>query len=131
VLGLLPPRSGEARRLVDAVRRDLGAGPFVHRYPTSVDDGFAGREGAFVPVSWWLVSALALTGRVDDARDVADGLCGQLPRLMPEEWDPARSEALGNTPLLWTHMEAARALALLDRAGGRRFRLPWPGRRRR
>ncbi len=131
VLGLLPPRSDEAGRLVDAVRRDLGAGPFVHRYPTSVDDGFAGREGAFVPVSWWLVSALALTGRLDDARDVADGLCGQLPRLMPEEWDPARSEALGNTPLLWTHMEAARALDLLDRAGSRRFPLRWPGRRRR
>jgi hypothetical protein len=123
VLGLVPRRSTTARRLVDAVRRDLGAGPFVHRYPPTLDDGFEGREGAFVPVSWWLVSALVLTGRVDEAGEVADGLCAALPALMPEQWDPARREALGNAPLLWTHMEAARALAILDRH--RRRRLPW------
>ncbi|HEV7721081.1 MAG TPA: glycoside hydrolase family 15 protein [Iamia sp.] len=130
VLGLLPPRSPVATRLIDAVRRDLGAGPFVHRYPPSDGDGFHGREGAFIPVSWWLVSALALAGRVDEAGEVADGLCAQIPDLMPEQWDPARSEALGNTPLLWSHMEAARALHLLDAAHRGRFRAWRWGRRR-
>jgi CBS domain-containing protein len=123
VLQLVPPRSAHANALIDTVRRDLGAGPFVHRYPPTLDDGFHGREGAFVPVSWWLVSAPALADRLDEAADVADGLCDQLPDLMPEEWDPARSEALGNTPLVWAHMEAGRALHLLD--GARRHRRLW------
>lgn len=32
-----------------------------------------------------------------------------------DDFDPARREALGNTPLLWSHAECARALFELDR----------------
>lgn len=121
VLGLLRRRDPRARRLIDRTVADLGVSGFLHRYPPPIDDGLEGREGAFVPVSWWLVSALALTGRLDEATDAADRLCRSLPPLMSEEWDPDRGEALGNTPLLWSHMEAARALYLLDE-GRRRQR---------
>ena len=37
-------------------------------------------------------------------------MCAQLPPLQPEEWDVEAASGLGNTPLLWSHMEAARAL---------------------
>ena len=120
VLGLLDRRDPRARRLVDRTAADLGVSCFLHRYPPSFDDGFGGREGAFVPVSWWQVAALARTGRLAEAEDVADGLCRALPPLMPEQWDPERAEALGNTPLLWSHMEAGRALYLLDVARRRK-----------
>ena len=47
-------------------------------------------------------------------------MCAQLPRLLPEEVDPETSEPLGNTPLVWSHAELARALYVLDAAERRR-----------
>lgn len=35
---------------------------------------------------------------------------------MPEEMDPESRQGLGNVPLVWSHMEAARAMYLLDSA---------------
>ncbi len=106
--------------MVDAVTADLGAGPFLYRYEPDGDDGLAPGEATFLPVAWWAVSTLAVLGRVDEARSRLDELCLRLPRLMPEEVDPADGTALGNVPLVWSHMEAARALYILDVAERRR-----------
>ena len=100
------------KRLVHATISALGEGDFLRRYPPA-DDGFIGREACFVPASWWAVSALAIIGELAAAERRADGMCAQLPPLQPEEWDVERNEALGNTPLLWSHTEAARALYTL------------------
>lgn len=100
------------KRLVHATIGALGEGDFLRRYPPA-DDGFIGREACFVPASWWAVSALAIIGELTEAERRADGMCAQLPPLQPEEWDAERNEALGNTPLLWSHTEAARALYTL------------------
>jgi hypothetical protein len=115
VLGLLPATDPAAAALVDATIAALGSGdPLVtlRRYPATVDDGFDGDEGSFVPVSWWAVSALAKVGRVADAHALADRLCASLPGLQGEVISPS-GEMLGNTPLVWSHAEAARALYLL------------------
>jgi hypothetical protein len=120
LFGTFRGRSRRARRLVDATLHDLDAPPFLYRYEPGGDDGFDGREGAFVPVSWWAVIALAATGRVDEASARADAMCAALPRLLAEEVDPETGEALGNVPLVWSHMEAARAMYVLDAARLRR-----------
>ncbi|MBA3287618.1 MAG: hypothetical protein H0U21_06295 [Acidimicrobiia bacterium] len=117
--GFFDRRDPRARRLVAATVERLEQGAFLRRYRPQ-DDGFAGTEGAFVPASWWLVTALAMIGDVDAAEDRADALCSHLPRLLPEEWDVERDEALGNTPLLWSHMEVARSLYVLHTARVRR-----------
>jgi GH15 family glucan-1,4-alpha-glucosidase len=104
-----------ARRLVRATVAALEEGPFLRRY-LPFDDGFVGVEGAFIPASWWAVGALAAVGDVEEAERRADAMCAQLPPLQPEEWDVATGTGLGNTPLLWSHMEAARALYLLQAA---------------
>lgn len=96
-------------RLVRETVAALEEGPFLRRYLDAGDD-FVGREGAFVPASWWAVSALAIIGDIEEAERRADDLCAQLPALLPEEWNVERAEGLGNTPLLWSHTEAARAL---------------------
>ena len=101
---LLPARDPRAAALVDATIRTLGAGPLLYRYPPDGRDGFDAGEAPFVPASWWAVTALAKLGH-PDAQDRADELCRMLPMLQPEEFDPARREALGNTPLLWAHAE--------------------------
>lgn len=113
VFALLGRGDSRAHRLVDSVRRDLGAWPFLYRFPPEQP---AGREGAFLPVSWWAVTALAVLGRYDEARELADEMCARLPRLLAEEIDPESGHSLGNTPLVWSHMEVARAMYVLDAA---------------
>ena len=116
VFGMLSRRDPRAERLIRATIDRLGAGPFLYRYQPGGDDGFSGKEGAFLPVCWWAVSALATVGRVDEARARADELCARLPRLLAEEVDPQTGESLGNVPLVWAHAEAARAMYVLDAA---------------
>ncbi|MEJ7844398.1 MAG: glycoside hydrolase family 15 protein [Acidimicrobiales bacterium] len=115
VFGLLDPSDPRAARLVDATLRDLAVGPHLRRYPPG-DDGFDGVEGAFVPVGWWAVCALAMIGRQPQAEALADELCATLPALLSEEVDPSSGAGLGNTPLVWSHMELARAMYVLDAA---------------
>ena len=121
VFGLLQRDDPRASRLVDATLRELGSGPHVYRYEPGrpgrpACDGFDGREGAFVPMGWWAVAALAVIGRVAEATARADALDRALPRLMSEEVEPGSVRMMGNTPLLWSHMSAARALYVLDAA---------------
>jgi GH15 family glucan-1,4-alpha-glucosidase len=85
-----------ASALLDATLRELDCAPFVYRYEPGGDDGFSGREGAFLPASWWAVSALAACGRVADAQERARALDRALPALMPEEMDPESRVGLGN-----------------------------------
>jgi GH15 family glucan-1,4-alpha-glucosidase len=116
VLGLLPRHDVRAGRLVDATIAALGVGDpvvAVRRYPPSVDTGFEGEEAAFLPVSWLAVSALAQLDRNEAAHALADRLCEVTPGLQPEMLDPGGDGGLGNTPLVWSHAEAARALYLL------------------
>lgn len=115
VVGLLPRSHPAAAELVDATIAELGIGDPVtalRRYPTDVDDGFEGAIGAFVPVSWWAVSALARLGRSEEAHALADRLCAALPGLQGEVI-ASDGAMVGNTPLVWSHAEAARALYLL------------------
>ncbi len=126
MFGMLARRDRRAHALVDSVLADLGAGPFLYRYEPDGDDGFAPGEGAFLPVTWWAVSALASLGRVEEARARLDELCTRLPRLLPEEVDPMTGTGLGNVPLVWSHMELARALYIVD-AAERRDRWGWLG----
>ena len=124
--GLLRRDDPRAGRLVDVLLGRLGSGPYVYRYPPGGDDGFSGTEGAFLPMSFLAVTALAQLGRVEEAEDRLDRLCAGLPRLLSEEVDPSTGELLGNTPLVWSHAELARAIYVLD-AAKRRDRWGAPG----
>jgi hypothetical protein len=116
ICGLLPADDPVATGVVDAVIERLGAGPFLYRYPPGDGDGLEGREGVFLPASWWAVTALATLGRLDEANARADAMCAVLPRLMPEELDPETGRGLGNVPLVWAHIEALRALNAIETA---------------
>ncbi|MGH9135787.1 MAG: glycoside hydrolase family 15 protein [Acidimicrobiales bacterium] len=120
VLDFDPAASERVVGTIDAIRRQLGAGgPLLYRYPPGTD-GLAGSEGAFLPCSFWLVQALARTGRTDDADALLDELLalGGPLGLYGEEMDPTTREHLGNYPQALTHAALVQAVLALDNANG-------------
>ena len=117
LVGFLPGTDERVTGTIDAVRRELGRDGFVSRYSTAeTDDGLAGDEGQFLACSFWLVSALALNGRVDDARALFERLAGLSNDLglLAEEYDVGRRRQVGNFPQAFSHLTlilAARAIA--------------------
>ena len=98
IFGLLDPGGEQARRVVHRTLDALEAYPFLYRYPPDGSDGFSGVEGAFVPVSFWAVTAQALTGDLRGALARMDDLCAVLPRLLAEEVDPVEGDRAGQRP---------------------------------
>jgi GH15 family glucan-1,4-alpha-glucosidase len=110
--------STRLRGTVAAVRRELGAGgPLLYRYRAGID-GLEGKEGAFLPCSFWLVQALARMGRVEEAvgmfKDLL-ALCNDVG-LLPEEIDPSDGSHLGNFPQAFTHATVVQAALALQEA---------------
>jgi GH15 family glucan-1,4-alpha-glucosidase len=92
---------------IDAIQREICSGPFVWRYSTEESvDGLAGSEGAFLICSFWLVSALAMAGRVDEAERNLEELMSLQNDvgLLSEEYDPESKRVLGNFPQAFSHI---------------------------
>ncbi|WP_405066210.1 glycoside hydrolase family 15 protein [Kribbella sp. NBC_01510] len=106
-VGFLPPSDPRVAGTVDAVQRELAADGFVRRYLTEhTDDGLPDDEGVFLICSFWLADALAMVGRVGEARDLYDRLVALRNDvgLLAEEYDPATGRMLGNFPQAFSHL---------------------------
>ncbi|MEV4658723.1 glycoside hydrolase family 15 protein [Micromonospora sp. NPDC049301] len=124
VLPLLEMDSIESPRVqgtINAIRDRLSAGgPLLYRY-TPGCDGFHGTEGAFLPCSFWLVQALARTGRRTEAVELFQTMLDHASPLglYAEELDPATGAHLGNYPQTLTHAALVQAaLAIRDAPAG-------------
>ncbi len=104
---------------IAAVEEDLMEHGFLLRYRTETGvDGLRGDEHPFLACSFWLVSAYALAGRVDDARALMERLL-TVPNdvgLLPEEYDPVEKRFVGNFPQAFSHLTLVGAAIQLERA---------------
>ncbi|MBA2292758.1 MAG: glycoside hydrolase family 15 protein, partial [Gemmatimonadales bacterium] len=73
---------------IDAIQRELQTGDYLLRYRR--EDGLEGEEGAFLICSFWLVDALLMTGRPEEARERYERLLSLANDvgLFAEEIDP-------------------------------------------
>jgi GH15 family glucan-1,4-alpha-glucosidase len=111
------PDDPRAATHVDAIRRDLAVnGGILHRY--TVPDDFGTSEAAFTVCSFWLVEALAILGRTDDARTLFEklltlhnGLGLYSEDLLPGTWTQS-----GNFPQTYSHVGLINAAFRLSRS---------------
>jgi GH15 family glucan-1,4-alpha-glucosidase len=119
VTGFEASGADRAKGTVDAVSDELSAGfPFLYRYPPG-QDGLPGTEGAFLPCSFWLAQALALTGRRQEATELFEALLKNANQvgLYSEEIDPGTGALLGNFPQALTHAALIQAALALRETG--------------
>lgn len=122
ISGFLPPQDPRVLGTIDAIQKEICNGPFVYRYATEAGvDGLAGDEGTFLICSFWLVSALALAGRIEEAEHNFKRLRALQNDvgLFSEEYDPAGHRLLGNFPQAFSHIGFLHAILTISEAKGR------------
>ena len=116
-VGFLPPSDPRVRGTIEAIERELVQDGLVLRYRTEEHvDGLPGREGTFLPCSFWLVNCLHLIGRTDDAKAMFERLLALRNDLglISEEYDPITKRQLGNFPQAFTHLALVNSARILS-----------------
>jgi alpha,alpha-trehalase len=123
IFGFLPGDDERLHATVTAIAEELTEDGFVLRYrPDEPDDGLSGKEGTFLICSFWLVSAFAIVGELQRARDLMEKLLriGSPLGLYAEEFDADTGRHLGNFPQAFSHlalMEAAARIIVPETLG--------------
>jgi GH15 family glucan-1,4-alpha-glucosidase len=118
IVGFLSPDDPRVRGTVAMVEKRLLRGGLVERYDSqSRVDGLAGREGVFLPCSFWLVDSYVLQGRDAEARQLFENLLSLRNEvgLLSEEYDPEGRRLLGNFPQALTHVALVNSALNLTR----------------
>jgi GH15 family glucan-1,4-alpha-glucosidase len=117
-VGFLPPEDARVRGTVADVERELSRDGLLLRYATEEPgDGLPPGEGAFLPCTFWLVDALALTGERDRAVERFERAVGVVNDvgLLSEEYDPRARRLVGNFPQAFSHIALVDSALLLSR----------------
>lgn len=108
-LRMLAPDDSRAQATIDVLRAALEDDGWMYRYKR--DDDFGAPAIPFVICTFWLIEALARTGRDDEARALLERVAAQLPPLglMSEDFDPRGRRFWGNFPQAYSHVGFIRA----------------------
>jgi GH15 family glucan-1,4-alpha-glucosidase len=127
MIGFLPANDPRVVGTIRAIERELMERGFVLRYRPAQKrvDGLPGKEGVFLPCSFWFVHCLWMMGRKRSARQMFERLLKLRNDLglLSEEYDPVARRQLGNFPQAFTHVAlviAARALSSAEPAASTR-----------
>ncbi|HLW36080.1 MAG TPA: glycoside hydrolase family 15 protein [Chthoniobacterales bacterium] len=118
LIGFLSEKDPRVVGTVEAIQRELVQDGFVLRYrPEEKNvDGLPGREGVFVPCSFWLADCLYLIGRKKEARELFERLLDIRNDLglLSEEYNPSSKRQLGNFPQAFSHVSLVNCALLLS-----------------
>ena len=119
-LGFLPADDSRVVSTVELIQRELTSDGLVRRYELASGgsdvDGLSGSEGAFLACSFWMVNALHMIGKTDDAHELFERLLSLRNDvgLLSEEYDPRYHRQVGNTPQAFSHVPLVQAALNLD-----------------
>jgi GH15 family glucan-1,4-alpha-glucosidase len=121
LMKLLPVHHPRVGSTIERLIEHLDVNGFLHRFVDSRAVGgtaetIGDEEGAFLMCSFWLAQVLAQRGEADRADAIlrhAEKIAGELG-LFSEAVDARSGTFLGNTPLVFSQVEYARAAIALD-----------------
>ncbi|MFY9578591.1 MAG: glycoside hydrolase family 15 protein, partial [Gaiellaceae bacterium] len=105
---------------LDAIGDELVSDSLVYRYNLEIsEDGLEGEEGTFSICTYWYVEALAMAGRLDEARLAFEKMLTYANHLgLYAEQIGKSGEQLGNFPQAFTHLALISSGTYLDRSLG-------------
>ena len=121
-VGFIPADDPRFLGTVRAVEQELLRDGLVLRYRTDAGlDGLPGDEHPFLACSFWLVTAYAMIGRLEEGHALMRKLVALANDvgLMSEEYDPINERMVGNFPQAFSHLAligAANALQNAEKA---------------
>jgi GH15 family glucan-1,4-alpha-glucosidase len=104
-VGFLPATDVRVQSTINRILEGLMRDGMIERY--HADDGLPGSEGTFALCSFWMVDALAMGGRLDEARELFERLLSYTNDvgLLSEEIEASGPDRLlGNFPQGFSHM---------------------------
>jgi GH15 family glucan-1,4-alpha-glucosidase len=113
--GYIDARRPRMTSTLDRIQQHLGRDGHIYRYAEGTADGLPAGEGAFGVCGFWAVECRALSGDVQDAKDMFEHLFASANDLglFAEEFDPDTGELLGNFPQAFTHVGVINAAITL------------------
>ena len=121
MVGILPGDDPRLHSTIDAIVAGLSdEHGLLYRYRAS--DGLVGDEGTFLLCTFWLVEALAATGRTVEAEQVLRRAASHANDLglLAEQVDRDGGALLGNFPQAFSHLGLVLACQALVTAAGQR-----------
>jgi GH15 family glucan-1,4-alpha-glucosidase len=121
LVGFVEASDPRMQGTITLIEQRLVSDGFVARYATdSHIDGLPAGEGAFLLCSFWLADNYALSGRLDESRELFQMLLGLRNDvgLLSEEYDPNARRMLGNFPQAFSHVGIVNTARNLTRDGG-------------
>jgi GH15 family glucan-1,4-alpha-glucosidase len=114
-LRFLTPEDPRFRSTLTAVEAGLRRGAHMLRY--DVEDDFGLPETAFNVCTFWLIEALHLTGRSDEARTLFGAMLDRRTAagLLSEDIDPTTGELWGNYPQTYSLVGMINCAVLLSK----------------
>ncbi len=103
---------------IDATIEQLVSDGLCYRY-RNAPDGVKGKEASFVLCTFWLINALILAKRVDEAASWFEQMLTRSTPLglFAEEIDPTSGEQLGNFPQAFSHIGVINVAVSLAHVG--------------
>jgi GH15 family glucan-1,4-alpha-glucosidase len=103
-LRFLPGDDPRLCSTIDAIWKTLSRNGWLFRY--RLDDGFGQPKVAFIICTFWLVDALVVTGRIDEAKSVMKHIHAALSPLglLSEDYETESLRMWGNFPQAYSHV---------------------------